>query len=258
MSGILNETMNSILVVLGTEAIRLGRDLTKEETGKQLRSVIELQVGTPFSGKSIRVATPTVHGLPFRTYAMDNQLAWKIALQFAGPKIRDAVRFRELPAFRRGTQPGYYRDRKLIVVRSINDDEGIVRYGQKFIDTLGDHMIAGNALRNARALPGPLIRVSEESFAIQGAWIDVYDGKVDHQDDAWLIEQYASQRPFTIPEIHRSFYNVKDAAFWEQVAPRFLKGHEVELGTNWERCPEQVVGFIALQAGEFLEVSSER
>jgi hypothetical protein len=251
---VLMDTMNSIVPVISTMSLNLGRDLTREELGNLLRGLLLEQVGDSFTGASLSTEQPILSGLPFNTRAMNQQQAWAKALQFAGPVLRAALRGKSLPTFRSGPVPGYYPDRNLIVARGITDDYGIMRGGQLFVDSLGDHRYSGNTLRNLRAVPGPLVRLNVEAWGLLGPWVDIHDGRVMGKSNEWLSEQYQERTEFTAAQISSLFSTDKPSMMWAQAAPRFLKGRAVDLAVNWEVLPEQVAGFIALQAGDLLSV----
>lgn len=250
----IDSAMNAMLSMVGEATVIKGRDLTMVELGQALRSFLLAQVGKPFTGNSLRVSVPKLEGLGFKTTAMDQQSAWKKAMQFAGPKLRGIIRYRQVPSIRAGKHIGYYPDRDLIVVRSSKEEASILRAVQFYIDSLGDHRFAGNTVRNWRAMPGPLVRVGVDYYALTGAWIDRYDGRV-YGNRLWLENKFESEYSFTLNEIDKYFGNDNITALWAQVAPRFLKGASVSLATNWERFPEQVAGYVALQSGALFEVS---
>jgi SPP1 gp7 family putative phage head morphogenesis protein len=255
---VIQRAMGAVLPAVAAEITRVGRDLTRKEMGRALRELLEKQVLARWTGQGVRVALPRLEGLPFRTTALDQEEAWRRALQFATRSLRSEIIQRKVPTIRAGAVRGYYPDRDLIVVRSMKDEAGLVRAAQFYVDTLGDHRWAGNALRATRALPGELHRLGEHTYALAGPWLDRADGRVWHRDPAWVRAQYENKRTFTTAEIARTFVNAQPTALWTQMAPRFLKGHEEALAVVWERFPEQLAGYMALQSGALLEVSDAR
>lgn len=255
---IIQRAMGAIIPVMGEAIARAGRELTRKETGRALRRYIEAQVTTPMTGKGVQTTPPDLEGLPFRTTALNQAEAWRRGLQFATPSLRAIVLGRNVPTIRAGAMRGYYPERNLIVVRSLQDEAALVRAVQLYVDTLGDHRWAGNALRASRALPGELVRLSERTYALDGPWLDRADGRVWHRDPAWVQAQYEQRRAFTASEIARVFVNAQPTALWANMAPRCLKGREEALAVVWERFPEQLAGYMALQSGALMEVADAR
>jgi len=255
---IIQRAMGAIIPVMGAAITRAGRELTRKETGRALRRYIEAQVTTPMTGKGVQTIPPDLEGLPFRTTALNQAEAWRRGLQFATPSLRTIVLGRKVPTIRAGAMRGYYPERNLIVVRSLQDEAALVRAVQLYVDTLGAHRWAGNALRATRALPGELIRLSERTYALSGPWPDRADGRVWHRDPAWVQAQYEQGRAFTASEIARVFVNAQPTALWANMAPRCLKGREEALAVVWERFPEQLAGYMALQSGALMEVADAR
>ena len=250
-AAVIERYTQQIVDAIAQRVRRKGRELTDAETGATLR---DMAPSVGIGAAPLRTARPFLIGLDMRTRPLNQQAAWGIAAQFVGDKLARVLRASELPAIRAGNRATYLPDRKLALVRSINDKAGLVHVGQHVIDDLGMHSDIGNALRNQRT-SGRIAHLSDGVFALDGPWVDIADGIVYPDDTAEVRALWEGAGIVTASDAARMFGGHRPTEVWAAMAQRFLPGREVDLGVAWQTFPEQVAGFIALQDGALLEAA---
>ncbi len=232
-----------------------GRTLTQEETGLYLLDYLDDKTVDMLDGRWINVGDADTSGIDeLQKVAQDS--AWFAVLSGYSSFVAHHIAKIELPQIwmKPGARAVYYPKRNLIVVPniSLSSFPQVAHAAAHFIETLGRNQEAATIARNRLALPGTLHMIRPGLYGLRGPWLDQHDGALRGHDVEWLAEQYTSRRMFTAKEISY-FFQKRPTEYLAMMAQRVIRRDPVELAAVWTRNPEQLLFYVSLASGNFLE-----
>jgi len=244
-----------IIGVLADAQGEANRILTQEETGLYLVEYIERNLADTVEEDGINVEPADVSGID-GLVRLDQGEVWSAVLMNYSSFMTMKLAQVRLPEIwqKPGARAVYYPERNLIVVPNVSTSSlpQVSHAASHFIETLGKNLDAADLSRNSLALPGTLHLVRPGLYSLRGPWIDQHDGVLRGYNKEWLEEQYVQRKYFTEKEIRRMFKG-RPSEYLAMIAQRVSRKDPVELATQWSRNPEQLLFYLTLVSGNYME-----
>lgn len=247
------ESIGQILAEAQAEA---NRALTQEETGAYLLDFIYQNTAESVDSANINI-TPAADITGIEGLETVNQLdAWASVLLGYSAGLVDRILEEKLPQIwvKKGARAVYYPQRKLIVVPGVEGGHYplLAHAAAHYIEGIGHNLFATELTRNTNVIPGTLHMIRPGLFSLRGPWLDQQDGALRGHDTEQLQKWYEERRSFSEDEIFKLFSG-KPTEFLSMMAQRIARGDEVEMANVWVRTPAQLLTFLAIARGNFME-----
>jgi hypothetical protein len=231
------------------------RSPTQEEAGAFLLEFIRSHQTAGIDADDIVIDKADTAGIDGLTRANSVNL-WAGALGIYSDPLVKYARLQTLPEvwIKAGARATYYPKRNLVVVPHMSQQSfpQFVHAAAHVIERWGRNLDAIDTVRNRLALPGTLHMIRPDLFALRGPWLDQHDGALRGYDLAWLEQQYDARRSFTRKEIAHLFKG-RPSEFLAMAAQRVARQDTIEIANLWARVPEQLLLFLAVSGGSFVE-----
>lgn len=231
-----------------------GRALSKRETGEYLLNRIsELSTESVFIDEIV-TNMADVSGFD-SLKATDQQEAWgQILLNYSGLFVRRILSIR-LPQIwiKPGARATYYPNRNVIITPGLygNHFNQLAHVAAHYIETIDKIGEVVSHVRNSFATPGTLHMIRNGLYALRGPWVDPFDGAI-RGHDASISDWYDNQREFSFGEISAMF-NDHHTEYFAMIAERVARGNPLEIADVWSRHPVQLLTYMAISAGHFMD-----
>jgi hypothetical protein len=231
------------------------RALTKGETGLYLIDYLDDIAVSSVDESDINVGQADTSGIE-DLRPTEQGPAWFAVMSVYSSFMSMHLAELELPQIweKKGARAVYYPERNLIVVPTISPSTvpQLVHAGAHYIETLGRNLEAVDMARNALAMPGTLHMIRPGLYSLRGPWIDQHDGALRGYDQEWLTDKYENRRIFTRKEISR-FFTGRPTEYLAMMAQRVARRDPVEIATLWSRVPDQILLYVTLAKGNYME-----
>lgn len=251
----LREEVIGILADAQSEARRA---LTAAETGAHLLDFMHNRSLDSMEEDALKISHANVGGIE-GLVPVDQASTWFGVLSNYSARLFRHIQEKEiaLPQIwqKRGARAVYYPRRRLIVVPAITTltTSQVAHAAAHFIETLGVNGEAIDTQRNRTAFPSmPLHMIRHGLYALRGPWVDQHDGALRGHDPEKLEDWYLNQREFSAGEI-RNIFSGRPTEFMAMMAQRVARADPVEIADVWARVPDQLLFYISLSDGNYLE-----
>lgn len=230
------------------------RALTQEETGLYLSDFINDSSIQFLDASEISIYKSDIEGIS-DLEEVDQESTWfAILSEYSSFMVQNVLKKR-LPQIwqKPNARAVYYKERNLIVVPTVSIETmpQVCHAAAHYIETLGLNNNVSWLSRNSLALDGALHMIRPGLYALRGPWIDQHDGALRGHSFKWLKENYSDRRFFTKNEIDDTFTG-HPTEYFPMIAQRIARRDPVELATIWARCPEQLLFYLSIAAGNFM------
>lgn len=232
------------------------RALTKLETGEYLLNFLrDLATDTVILNEIEIDPAADISGLD-GIVSVNQQEAWgSVLLNYSASFISAAVEHRFPQIWvKRGARAVYYPKRRLIVVPGVyNTHFSLLAHATAhYLETLGHIAGITSILRNQYAYSGTLHMVRNGLFALRGPWVDPMDGAVRGHANDTMEGWYSEGREFSNGEIN-SLFDDKHTEYFAMIAQRVASGDPMVLADVWSKHPAQLLLYMTIAAGNFME-----
>lgn len=232
------------------------RALTVEETGQYLIDYLNTNTTGGVGSDKVKVSIAAdISGIQGLEKA--NQIdAWASILLLYSERMVRRITSAPLPQIwiKRGARAVYYPKRNLIVTPGVSGANYplMVHAASHYVETLGLNMFVIEQVRNAFAIPGTLHMVRRGLYSLRGPWLDQQDGVLRGYDTEQLEQWYMDRKAFTSSEIESRFVG-KPTEYFAMMAQRVANGDEIEIANLWSKHPAQLLLYVAIIRGNFME-----
>jgi hypothetical protein len=185
---------------------------------------------------------------------LDQGLAWFTALSAYSSNMVDVLIGMGLPQIwsKRGARSTYYKDRNLIIIPELtrNGAQLLAHAVAHYVEHIGENLKAVEYVRNGMAFPGKLVMIRDGLYALDGPWLDMFDGVLRH-DTGRLESLYIQGYEFSEQEINKMFTGMP-TEFFPMMAQRVIRRDPVELSALWARVKKQLLLYLTVSDGNYI------
>lgn len=250
------QLFENILQALAEAQAFANRALTKEETGIYLLNIIAQNTAEAVDSSRITVVPAEdvtgIDGLE----SVDQGDAWASVLLGYSAGLVNRIVENKLPQIwvKKGARAVYIEKRNLIIVPGV---EGqfyplLAHAAAHYIESLGKNLEAAEIARNSAAMPGTLHMIRPGLYALRGPWLDQQDGALRGYKAGVIEKWYDERKLFSEEEIFSTFTG-KPTEFLSMTAQRIARADSIEIASIWTRMPMQLLTFMAVSRGNFME-----